>query len=248
MVQVACQMIIFGKQAEQDLPGVLKTVAQAGYAGIEGGISGGPLSAAEMRKLLDSMGLRLAGAHTGYDGLKDLDAMLDYMKVLDCKLLMCSGVGDHRRGLVAYDKAAKVFNDVGRRCQERGMRFCYHNHSWEFQTFDGVVALERLYEKTDPRYVHLCVDVYWVQHGGQSPVEFLKKYLNRIGTIHFKDMAKDGSFAEIGQGTLDFKGMMKVLAGKPDLDWIMVEQDTTKRTPAESVTLSRNYMRQELGI
>ena len=112
MSQVACQLIIFGNQPEQDLPGVLKTVADAGYAGIEGG-AGGPRSAAEMRQLLDSYGLRLAGAHTGYGGLQDVDAMLDYMEVLDSKLLMVSGVADHRRGLVAYDEAAEVFNHVG---------------------------------------------------------------------------------------------------------------------------------------
>ena len=109
-------------------------------------------------------------------------------------------------------------------------------------------ALDRLYQLTDPRYVYLCVDVYWVARGGVDPAAFLRQHLDRIGAVHFKDMGQDGSFAEVGQGTLDFPGMMEVLAAKPDLDWIIVEQDRTDRTPEGSIALSRQYMRDQLGL
>jgi len=241
--KIACQLIIFGRRNREDLPGVLEEVAEAGYAGIEGG--GG--NAAEMRKLLDGAGLALAGVHGGFGPFDNLDSTISYMKQLDCRLLMCSGVGDTKRGLVAYEEAAKVFNDVGRRCHDAGIKFCYHNHSWEFQKYDGVTALERLYELTDPRYVYTCVDVYWVQHGGESPVEFLRKHLDRVGTVHFKDM-KNETFAEVGQGIVDFPGIMEVLSAKDDLEWIIVEQDSTQRTPKESVTMSRKYIKDKLGL
>lgn len=244
--KIACQLIIFGRRNREDMPGVLKEVAEAGYAGIEGGDPGGR-DAAEMRKLLDGLGLQLAGVHSGFGTFDDLDRTILYMKAMGCKLLMCSGVGDTKRGLVAYEEAAKVFNDVGRRCHEEGIKFCYHNHSWEFQKFDGVTALSKLYELTDPRYVHTCVDVYWVQHGGESPVEFLRKHLDRVGTVHFKDM-KDDTFAEVGQGIIDFPGIMKVLSAKKDLEWIIVEQDITQRTPKESITMSRRYIKEKLGL
>lgn len=245
--QVACQLIVFGERNRNDLPAVLRDVAAAGYDGFEGG-GPGPMSAAEMKALLQELDIQLAGVHTGYEGLGDLDATLSYMDALDCHLLMCSGVGSREGGLGAYERAADVFNAIGRRCQGHNVRFCYHNHSWEFQTYDGVRALDRLYELTDPRNVYLCVDVYWVAHGGADPVAFLQKHLDRIGTVHFKDMGQDGSFAEVGQGTLDFPGMVEVLSGKPDLDWLIVEQDRTTRTPEESIALSRQYMRDHLGL
>jgi sugar phosphate isomerase/epimerase len=244
--KIACQLIIFGRRNREDLPGVLKEVAEAGYAGIEGG-GPGRRDAAEMRKLLDDLGLELAGVHSGFGAFDDLDRTISYMKEMDSKLLMCSGVGDTKRGLVAYEEAAEVFNDVGRRCHEANIKFCYHNHSWEFQKFDGVTGLSRLYELTDPRYVYSCVDVYWIQHGGESPVEFLRKHLDRVGTVHFKDM-KDDTFAEVGQGVVDFPGIMEVLSGKDDLEWIIVEQDRTQRTPKESITISRQYIKEELGL
>lgn len=240
--KIACQLIIFGPRNSKDLPGVLKEVAEAGYAGIEGGIG----NAAEMQKLMGDMGLKLAGVHTGYGDFQDLDDTIAYMQAMDCKFLMCSGVGD-TSSLAGYENAAQVFNDVGRRCRKEGIKFCYHNHSWEFKKFDGVIALERLYELTDPRYVHLCVDVYWVQHGGESPVDFLKKYLDRVGAVHFKDM-KDDTFAEVGQGIVDFPGIMEVLSAKKDLEWIIVEQDSTQRTPKESIIMSRQYIKEKLGL
>jgi sugar phosphate isomerase/epimerase len=244
--QVACQLIVFGGRDRTDLPGVLREVAAAGYDGYEAGP--GEMGTAELKTLLQELDLKLAGVHTGYEGLQDLEDILSYMDALDCHLLMCSGVGSREDGLDAYERAAEVFNDAGRRCQEHGIRFCYHNHSWEFQTYGGVRALDRLYELTDPRYVYLCVDVYWVAHGGDDPAAFLQKHLDRIGTVHFKDMGEDGSFAEVGQGTLDFPAMMEVLSAKPDLDWIIVEQDRTTRTPKESIALSRQYMQEELDL
>ena len=244
--KIACQLIVFGGRDREDLPGVLKEVAEAGYAGIEG-TSPGVMDTKELRKLMDSLGLQLAGVHGGFGILDELDSNISYMKEMDCKLFMVSGVGDTKKGLAAYEEAAEIFNDVGRRCREEGITFCYHNHSWEFQKFDGVTALDRLYELTDPEYLHTCVDVYWVQHGGVSPVEFLRKHLDRVATVHFKDM-KDDTFAEVGRGIVDFPGIMEVLSDKGDLEWIIVEQDTTQRTPKESSAMSRQYIRETLGL
>lgn len=246
-LDVACQLIIFGARGEQDLPGVLKEVAEAGYTGIEG-TSPGTMETSKLKKLMKDLGLKLAGVHTGFGSFDDLDKTISYMKDMDCNLFMISGVGDTSAGLSAYEKAADVFNEVGRKCHDAGIKFCYHNHSWEFQKFNGVTALDRLYELTDSKYVHLCVDVYWVKHGGESPANFLRKNLDRLATVHFKDMAQDGDFAEIGQGIIDFPSIMKVLSDKKDIEWIIVEQDRTKRTPKESITISRQYIKEKLGL
>ncbi|MBD3184194.1 TIM barrel protein [Candidatus Poribacteria bacterium] len=242
--KIACQLIIFGPRNKDDLPGVLKAVADAGYAGIEGGSSADPK---ELQKTLGDLNLELAGIHSGYSSFDDLDDTIAFMKSIDCKLLMCSGVGDMSRGLAAYEDAAKVFNEVGKKCHDEGIKFCYHNHSWEFKKFDGVVALEHLYKLTDPKYVYTCVDVYWVHHGGEDPVEFLTKNLDRVGTVHFKDM-KDDTFAEVGEGVINFPGIMKVLEQKDDLEWIIVEQDRTNKTPEESINISRKYIKEKLGL
>jgi hypothetical protein len=145
--QIACQTIVFGARPRQDLPGVLREIVPqqnggsataAGYAGFEGG-GPGAMPVAEMKALLADMDLKLAGVHTGYEGLADLDEIVPYMQALDCQLLMCSGVDDRQGGLAAYEAAADTFNAVGRRCSAEGVRFCYHNHPEES------IALSRRY-------------------------------------------------------------------------------------------------------
>jgi hypothetical protein len=41
---------------------------------------------------------------------------------------------------------------------------------------------------------------------------------------------------------------MKVLEGNKSIEWVVVEQDNTKRTPKESATMSRQYLKEKIGI
>jgi len=247
-MRVGCQLIIFGREAiTNDLAGVLKTLADAGYAGAETGDLSGQISAPDLKQLLTALGRELGGTHVGLDALKtDADRLADYLLEAGGRYLMCSGVGDRSRGLVAYEEAAAVMNEVGARLAQRGLTLCYHNHSFEFEKFDGQTALLRLYELTDPDVVKLCVDTYWVHHGGEDPAAFVARYADRVGVLHLKDM-KEGTFAEVGEGTLDFAGILKAVEGK-DVPWAVVEQDRTQRTAAESVQMSRHYLKETLGL
>ena len=59
---------------------------------------------------------------------------------MGARYLMCSGVAD-QKSMAGYEQSAEVFNRVGRRCREAGIDFCYHNHNWEFTSFDGVAVI-----------------------------------------------------------------------------------------------------------
>lgn len=247
LLKIGCQLIIFGERNRTDFKGVLRDVADSGYAGIETGVSA-TIKGSELKSLLESHGLLLSGIHMGFnETANQIDEAIDYAKEAGTKYLMVSGVGDTNKGLVTYDEAAEVFNKAGEKCHKAGLVFCYHNHSWEFKKYDGVTALVRLYERTDPKYVYACVDTYWVQHGGESPVDFLEKYKDRVGYMHFKDM-QNNTFCEIGQGIIDFPGVMKVLSQVKNLEWLTVEQDRTTRTPKASIMMSRMYIKEHLGL
>jgi sugar phosphate isomerase/epimerase len=245
--RIGCQLIIYGQRSREDLPGVLAEISGAGYDGIEAGnLTEGGLSPDEAKALLASHNLKLAGVHTGYGSLEQFDEMIKFTEAMGCGYLMVSGVSS-RDTLEGYERSAEVFNEVGRRCNDAGIKFCYHNHSWEFEDFGGTTGLVKLYESTDAKLVHACVDTYWVKHGGEDPAVFLKKYADRVAYLHFKDMNTDGSFGEVGHGILDWAGIMKVVVGL-DAEWLTVEQDRTDRTPKESVTMSCRYIRETLGI
>jgi sugar phosphate isomerase/epimerase len=149
---------------------------------------------------------------------------------------------------VPYEQAAEVFNRVGRRCQDAGLTFCYHNHDWEFRpTAEGAVPFERLAELTDPALVKFNMDVYWVTFAGQDVARFIATYGSRIPYVHLKDL-KDGTFTELGNGTIDFPSVLEEFRLGAPVEWLVYEQDRTSLPTAEAVGISGRYLRQTLGL
>ena len=273
--QVGCQLIVFGQRAEEDLRGVLADVREAGFDGIEAHILQEG-NAAAVRTALAKFGLVQWSLSLGYHQcVEGGDQMIDYAQGVGSKFIMVSGAGDHEtEGLRAYEGVVDLFNRLGARCRAAGITFCYHNHSWEFQEYDGVTGLERLYALTDPDLVKACIDVFWIRHSGRDPVQFLRQYRDRIGYVHLKDLRYVGpeprrpgilaggldlgperyatlmteaEFAELGAGEVDFPGIWEVL--RPlNLPWIVYEQDRTTLPPAEAAAVSRRYLQDTLGF
>jgi sugar phosphate isomerase/epimerase len=191
-------------------------------------------SAAEAKKALDDAGLKVSGAHASIDLLeKDLEKVLDENQTLGNTNLVCPWMPENRRKDAAgWKQVAQSLNRIGRAVHERGMTFGYHNHSFEFQQFDGVKGYDILWENTEPHLVKAEVDVYWVKHGGEDPVERINKLGDRVLLLHLKDMAAgpDKKFAEVGTGILDFKAILAA-AEKAGAQWGAVEQDNCYDTP-----------------
>lgn len=245
--RIGIQLIIYGKRWQEDLPGVLREIAGAGYDGIESGNLAAFYSLDQVRDSLAQTGLQLMGAHSGYDAVADpakLNESLDFVTAMGGSYLACSGVGQIK-GIETYEQAAETFNAAAPTCRERGVTFCYHNHAWEFEDLNGAKGIHRLIERTDP-VVKLCVDVYWVHIGGEDPAEFIARYADRIGYYHVKDGAK-GSFTELGRGTVDLpKAIQAALRTNPT--WLVYEQDRTDKEPMQSITESRQYLRDTVGV
>jgi sugar phosphate isomerase/epimerase len=188
----------------------------------------------------------LAGVHSGYNDVQRVDDFAKFCQDLGAKYVMCSGTKDRTRD--GYAESATVFNKIGAQYKAAGLTFCYHHHSWEFQKVNGETGWDVLVPALDPNAVSLNIDTYWALHGGFDPVEFVKTYLDRVAYLHFKDMiGGTRAFAEIGQGVIDFVGVHEALKPK-NIEWYTVEQDRTTRTPKESVTMSRRYIKEKLGL
>jgi sugar phosphate isomerase/epimerase len=106
--------------------------------------------------------------------------------------------------------------------------------------------MDILLRELDPDAVKLCVDVYWVYDGGQDPAEFLRAQGDRVGVVHLKDR-KDDTFAEVGQGVLDFPSIFEAIEPL-GLPWVVTEQDKTDKDPAVSIKMSRDYLRNVIGV
>lgn len=254
--KVSMQLIVFGPRNESDFAGVLRDVKAAGFPAFEAGNLFGSPGEETARRLLHETGLGVSGAHFGYGAFENEDQLgghISYAQGIGLTRLMCSGVADS--SIEGYKKSAKVFQAAGKRLADAGLSFNYHNHDWEFADLGGVTGIDILAQETDPAFVKFNMDVFWLHYAGLNPSEFIAKHADRAGYFHFKDGRETKSplgkrspqFTELGRGEVDLKAAYAA-ALKANAEWIVYEQDNTTLTPLESATISRNFLRETLGL
>jgi sugar phosphate isomerase/epimerase len=74
-------------------------------------------------------------------------------------------------------------------------------------------------ENTDPESVFFQMDVYWTTQGGKNPVDYLKKYPERIKMLHIKDDLVIGE-----SGKIDFEAIFNQFYKNGYSDFV-VEQE-----------------------
>jgi len=230
------------------------------------------------RRLVARHGLEVVGIHVGgeiYDpksvqeALDNLERTIAFTAEVGAPFMPFSGQLKPDRTEEEYRHQAEGLNQIGQLCRDHGITLCYHNHFWEIG--NDCAELHYLCDHTDPDLVSLCLDVGWVERAGGSPVKVARAFLDRVAYFHFKD-TRENEWMEVGHGTVDFPGLLQVIQGRhgwsaqsPPLSqgeragvsdwskgkaegWLVVEQDETRRTPAESAQMSRDYLEQVLGI
>lgn len=192
--------------------------------------------------------MKPVGAHIPLDKLeKDLDNVLTFHQTIGNQYIICPWIPVERRGNADdWKKIGEIFNNIGAKCKAKGFVFGYHNHSFEFVKFDKKYAYDILLESCDSKLVKVEIDTYWVQHGGENPAAYIRKYAGRCPLIHLKDMANDEkkSFAEVGYGILNWDEIF-VACKQANAQWYIVEQDTCQRPVYESIKMSYDFLKRK---
>jgi len=157
-----------------------------------------------------------------------------------------------RGGLDAIRALADKLNRFGQKSQAAGMRFCYHNHAFEFEPMNGTTGFQVLEDSTDKKLVGFEVDCFWVSVAGHDPAEFLDKLAGRVPLVHLKDKAagtpllyketvEKTAFQEVGHGVIDWPKVLRA-AQAAGVEHYIVEQDQTPGDPVESLRQSFAYL------
>jgi sugar phosphate isomerase/epimerase len=244
-IPVALQVYSVRQDAAQDLPGTLKAIADAGYAGVE--FAGYyDRTAQELRRLLDDHGLRCAGTHTGLKTVLDdeLERTIEFNQVLGNRNLIVPGLPAERRGgRDVWLDNARLFEEINQKVRARGMRLGYHNHGHEFQAPDGgEVPWDTFAQHTSPDVV-LQLDLGNAMHGGADPLPYLRKYAERAVTIHLKDHDPENDKALLGEGNLDWDEVFRLCEGSGKTEWYIVEQESYAYPPLECVRRCRENLK-----
>jgi sugar phosphate isomerase/epimerase len=240
---LAQQWFMIRTELDRDFEGTWAAIADLGYRKIELGPGLFGRSAAELRQFFDSLELKVVSRMLSPDIVRNnLDAAMEDSAVLGVRYLRTNSVPDAERTLDGYRNFARDLNVAGAAARDAGFQFGHHNHLYEFQPIDGVVPMDLLLAETDPRLVDLQLDIGWAVRAGVDVVEFMTANPHRVGTFHLKDVAPDGSEADIGAGTVDWAAIYDI-AYRQGVRLSIVDLDNPA-DPMASVTNSYTYLRQ----
>ncbi|WP_426277467.1 sugar phosphate isomerase/epimerase family protein [Chryseobacterium sp. S-02] len=208
-------------------------------------------TAIDFKKVLSDNGLKVISSHhrTGItdqeDGtlLKNWEKTLDDLNRIGSKYAVCSYLPEAERTLENYQKLPDILEDAGQVSKQNGIQLAYHNHDFEFLKMDEQHNFyDFILEKTSSDLIKMELDLYWISKAGLDPLVYFEKYPKRFPLWHVKDM-KGGTkdFAEIGNGTIDFKRIFEARE-KAGLNYWFLEQDSSDIDIFESIRISRKYI------
>jgi sugar phosphate isomerase/epimerase len=159
---------------------------------------------------------------------------------------------NERGGVEAIKKLAAALNRAAAKAQAAGLKFCYHNHAFEFEPVNGEPLVHTLIAETDPKLVGFEVDCFWVSVAGHNPAQIVTHLAGRVPLLHLKDKAPDTpvrynesvprpTFKEVGHGVVDWPAVLQA-AEKAGVEHYFVEQDQTPGDPVASLRQSFEYL------
>lgn len=265
----------------------ISEMALAGFTGCEVG-NKYPKDTAVLKKALDLRGMCIASkwfssflATQPYEEVEaEFIKELDYLEALGANRINVSEQSNSVQGKEElsifenkvifteeeWDKVCGGLNKLGKVAADRGFKLCFHHHMGTgIQTIEET---ERMLDNTDADYVFLCYDTGHFSFAGEDPLYILKKYPNRIGHVHLKDVrmnvvekavkeswsflksVREGTFTVPGDGDVDFDAVFEQLEAIGYQGWFLVEaeQDPAKANPFEYAKKARSFIAEKTGL
>ncbi|MDX1647907.1 MAG: sugar phosphate isomerase/epimerase [Longimicrobiales bacterium] len=225
----------------EDLEGTLAAVSDIGYREVELFQLHG-LSPGQLRRRLDSAGLRAASGHYPITALRgDLQRTLEGAQELGLRLLVVPSIPQAERSPDGLVRVADDLTRAGERARGSGLRVGYHNHDWELRVAaDSSRPIDILLDRSDPELVDWQMDLFWTVHGGGDPSGLLTRRAGRVTSVHVKDRTADGRMVDVGEGVIDFATILRD-AEAQGLAHAFVEHDRPE-DPVESVRRSYRHL------
>jgi|TARA_Y100000310_G_scaffold344735_1_gene459143 sugar phosphate isomerase/epimerase len=238
---ISLQLYSLRAESSKDFTGVLKSVAEIGYRGVEpAGFY--DLSIAEFRNIVDDLGMVVSSSHGPWATLANTSQVIETAGILG---LSSAGGGfgpDDFKDLSAIKRTADTVNEMVEILAKADLTLFLHNHWWEFCEVEGRLAYDHFAELCTG--VEFEIDTYWAANfGANDPVEQVKKFRGRTTLLHIKDgpLEQGKAMVAVGQGKMDIPAIID--AADPDLlRWVIVELDACDTDMLTAVSDSHRYL------
>ena len=216
-------------QNERDLGRTLEKVSEIGYRTVQ--ISGvGPVAPQRIKALCDDNGLQIVLTHCADDDfLERIDALIERHLLYGCRYVGLGMLPERYRTPEMLPRFADDFGPAAERLNAAGMKLMYHNHAFEFARMpDGRTMMDHLLDMLPADLMGVTADTYWLQFGGMDAAAWLRAHADRLHCVHLKDYVPvhfEARMAPVGQGNLDFAGILRSLKTNGVTEYALVEQD-----------------------
>lgn len=274
--------------AENTFQQIVSEMALAGFTGCEIG-NKFPSDPQALKKALDLRGMRVASRWFSsflltqpYAQVEaEFSAQLDFLAAVGANRINVSEQSYSIQGQMdvpvlrdrkyvmnegEWTRLCEGLDRLGALAVSRGFRLCYHHHMGT--VVQTAAETEYLMEHTTPGRVWLCYDTGHFTFAGEDPMAVLKKYADRVGHVHLKDMrlpvvkqardegwsflqaVRNGAFTVPGDGGVQFDEVFRVLAASGYQGWLLVEaeQDPAKADPLEYAMKARTFIHEKTGL
>ena len=274
--KVGIQLFGVRNSMQQDFEGTLKAIAEMGYEYVEfAGYYG--KTKEELKEVLDKYGLKCVSVHQGLDFYdEDADSAAEFLKYFGVKYSVAPWYDKAKlAGNDAWKDTVERFIKVGKVLKAHGMKLGYHNHEFEFETYEGKYLHDYIFEAVPEELIDPEFDTCWVHYAGLEPAAKIRQFAGRVEVVHLKDFVCDRlaggptydlidengkpikttrednkfEFTPLGQGRQNFAEILKACE-ESGTEYVIVEQDSVYRgmTDLEAARISREYLKNTFGI
>ena len=275
---IATQTFGIGKLLAEDLEEAVSKLQALGFDGIEPylllnqkqGKMPPQLFAfdrmAQLKKIMDAKGMTIPSAHVGigFGGLMmpagmAIKNLKKAHEAFGVRYFVTSGLFSDAKGA---RKWAKLCRKVAQALKPIGCTVVYHNHDSELKTITvngkAMSVLDYFLDQAGPD-VMLQIDIGWAAVLADE-VEVVKKYRDRLVSIHLKDMY-DGycnydartmpteMFAPIGNGCVKTAEVLALLEQLPLVeDRLIIDQDKSAGDMLQDLKIGCSNIRKMLKV
>lgn len=156
----------------------------------------------------------------------------------------------------AWQDYADKLTELARFTLSQGVRLAYHHHMGAY--VESAADIDQLMRRTGPE-VGLLFDSGHCYMGGGDPLAVLRRHIDRVCHVHFKDVRKavvqlarnnlwsfpdciiNGTFTVPGDGDIDFAALLEVLLDAGYQGWLVVEAEQDPAVAPSQAYAQKGY-------
>lgn len=229
-IPVAIQLYSVRDLMEKDVPQTLKDMAAIGYAGVEfAGYFGH--SAADLRKLLDDLGLKAEGTHTMLEAFSHdkLAKTIEDHQTLGAPYAIIPWLPEERRSTYeACISIAAELTEVAVSLRGSGIQTGFHAHEGDMRPIEtpaGPQSAWSIIAENTPEDFVMQYDTGNGVSGGADPVAPITDFPGRSGSVHLKEHNPPGVPAITNTGAVPWLEVFKACESVGGTKWYVVEAE-----------------------